>query len=139
MNENEDDKNNICAEIQELMIPYLNHYAAKEEISRLVLHLAECKECREEMTENIKLHSKIKLAFNHIPPEIKSRAYDKINFAARKQSQSVTDQIVDDIMTAVNAPLLELSSKLIHSLINSPVKRTISYTLSQVNAIDIEN
>jgi len=133
----------ICAEIQELMIPYLNHAITREETGRLVLHLAECKTCRKEMPENIKLHSKIKLSFNQIPPEIKIRAYDKINFAERKQdhsqSQSITDLIVDDIMTAAHAPILELYSKLVHSLISSPVNRVMNYTFSQINEIDTEN
>ena len=133
MNDNEN-----CAEIRELMIPYLNQLTTKEETSRLVLHFAECKSCREKMPENIKLHSKIKLAFNQMPTEIKLHAYDKIDFAERKQSQSVTELIVDDIMSAAHAPVLEIYPKLIYNLISSPVKRTINYTFSQVNAIDTE-
>jgi len=127
---------NICGEIQELMIPYLNHLATREETGRLVLHIAECAICMKEMTENIKLHSKIKLTFNQIPSDIKTRAYDKINFPQEKLS--VTELIADDIITAVHAPILELYSKLMYSLTRNPVKRIINYTFSQINAINTE-
>jgi hypothetical protein len=128
------DADNICDKIQDLMIPYLNHLTTQQETGRLVTHLAECGICRKEMTENIKLHSKIKLIFNQAPPDIKIRAYDKINFP--KQEPSLTELITEDIITAVNAPVLEIYSNLIFSLINSPVKRIANYTFSQINELD---
>lgn len=131
--------NDICIEIeiQELMIPYLNHLTTPKETGRLVTHLAECEICRKEMKENINLHSKMKITFNQIPYEIKTRAYDKIVFP--KKEPTVTKLIVDDIIIAAHAPVLELYSKLIHSLIKSPVKRIVNYTFNQINSINTEN
>jgi len=131
------DVDNICEEVQELMIPYLNHITTQNETGKLVMHLAECGTCRKEMTENIKLHSKIKLSFNQIPPDVKIRAYDKIKFP--KSEPSVTELIAGDIITAINAPVLELYATLIHSLINSPVKRIVNYTFSRIDAINTES
>ncbi|MCL2774457.1 MAG: zf-HC2 domain-containing protein [Oscillospiraceae bacterium] len=128
--------NDVCGEIQELMIPYLNHITTKDETGRLVTHLAECGVCRKEMTENIKLHSKIKITFSQIPPDIKIRAYDKIDFP--KKEQSIMELIADDIIIAANAPALELYSKLIYTLINSPIKRAVNYTFSRIDTITKE-
>ena len=120
-----------CDEIQGLMLPYLNHIATKEETGRLVIHLAECADCRREMNEYIKLHSKIKLAFNRAPEGIKLRAYDKITFP-KKEPATVTELIADDIVSAVNVPVLALCATLTHSLINCH-KRITNYALTCVN------
>jgi len=134
------DANHACDDIRELMIPYLSHNTTPQETGRLVLHLAECGVCRKEMTENIKLHSKIKLAFNQMPPEIKTRAYDKITFPKKpKKEPSVTELIAGDIIIAARAPALELYSKLMHSLISSPVKRVVNYTFSHIDVLNTEN
>jgi len=122
--------NNDCEKIRERMIPYLNHITSKEETGSLVLHLAECAGCRNEMTENIKLHSRIKLAFNQAPDGVKLRAYDKIPFP--KKEVSVTELIADDIAAAVHVPVLSMYASLARSLINCPKKIT-NYALSYVN------
>jgi hypothetical protein len=124
-------RNDTCAGIQDLMLPYLNNLTIREETSELVMHLAECGECRKEMNECIKLHTKIKLAFNQVPPGIRTRAYDKIDFNERKLP--LTESVTDDIIAAVHSPVLELYPKLIYSLMNSPVNKILSYTFSQIN------
>jgi len=123
-------KNN-CEEIRGLMLPYLNHTAAKEETGLLVLHLAGCAECRAEMTENIKLHSRIKLAFNQAPEGVKRRAYDKIPFA--KKEPTVAELIAGDITAAVSVPAPAIYAALVRSLIQSPVKRVANYAFSCIN------
>jgi len=127
--------NDTCGEIQELMIPYLNNLTTWEETSKLVLHIAECKICMKEMTENIKLHSKIKLIFNQVPSDIKAHAFDKINFP--KKEPSISDLIAGDIIIAAHSPILELYPKLMRSLITSPVKRIANYTFSRINEITL--
>lgn len=113
------------------MILYLNHATTQQETGGLVSHLAECAACRKEMTENIKLHSKIKLAFNQMPEDIKKRAYDKIQFP--KKEPTVTELIADDIIAAAHVPVLAIYATLARNLIRSPVNRIANYTLACIN------
>lgn len=67
-----------CRDIRDILIDYLNARLEQEDKYKVVLHLAGCKKCREEMAFLIKLKNNQEANLKEVPPTIKSSAFDLI-------------------------------------------------------------
>jgi len=108
-----------CVHITELLIDYLHQGLPPRQRRDVLLHLAQCADCRLEMAATIRLEQVMVSLLEPLPEAVRKNAFAKVRAAAQEQHESLLElplRLIRETLAPALRPAARLITTTLHAL-----------------------